>query len=94
MARQPTVLAAGATGPVDPAVAEELKRVQAKNEELKKQIEAMAHTQAKLAAKHARYRDERKEAIEQGLLKGGDEASRNQSVDGASMKSGGAKSTF
>jgi len=39
---------------------------------LKKQIETMAHTQAKLAAKHQRYRNERKELIEQGLIKAKD----------------------
>ena len=56
-------------------------RGQNQNDELKKQIEAMAHTQAKIAAKHARYRNERKELIEQGLIND-DAKSRNDSAEG------------
>ena len=44
----------------------------------------MAHTQAKIAAKHARYRNERKELIEQGLLND-DAKSKNDSVEGVDV---------
>lgn len=66
---------------VDPEAAEHMKKLQDQNDELKKQIEAMAHTQAKLAAKHQRYRDERKKMIETGM--DGDAKSRNDSFQGS-----------
>ena len=52
----------------DNEVIEELERVKNQNEELKKQIEVMTHAQAKLAAKHQRYREERKQLVEEGLV--------------------------
>ena len=78
---------------LDPEAAEEFKRVQAQNEDLKKQIEAMAHTQAKIAAKHARYRNERKELIEQGLIND-DAKSRNDSFEGLDANATGGASSI